>query len=153
FKGTVSLEAGASMPGQAFIVLRNKKSGRFVSDRFNDKNEVEISQGVPAGSYEVSLQTNQDVYIKSISATGARATGRTLDIKGSGPVKVNMVVAKGEGTVRGTAMQSDKPFAGAMIVLVPADAADNQVLFRRDQSDSDGTFTLANVVPGRYTVL
>jgi hypothetical protein len=40
-----------------------------------------------------------------------------------------------------------------MIVLVPADAADNQVLFRRDQSDSDGTFTLANVVPGRYTVL
>jgi hypothetical protein len=153
FKGTVSLEAGASMPAQAFIVLRDKKSGRVVSDRFNAKNEVEISQGVAAGSYEVSLQTNQDVYIKSLSATGARATGRTLDIKGSSPVKVNMVVAKGEGTVRGTAMQGDKPFAGAMIVLVPADAADNQVLFRRDQSDSDGTFTLANVVPGRYTVL
>jgi hypothetical protein len=36
---------------------------------------------------------------------------------------------------------------------VPEDPVNNQVLFRRDQSDSDGTFTLAIVVPGRYTVL
>jgi hypothetical protein len=40
-----------------------------------------------------------------------------------------------------------------MIVLVPADPVHNQVLFRRDQSDSDGTFKLAAVVPGKYTVL
>jgi hypothetical protein len=26
-------------------------------------------------------------------------------------------------------------------------------LFRRDQSDSDGTFTLPNVLPGQYTLL
>ena len=31
--------------------------------------------------------------------------------------------------------------------------ANNTPLFRRDQSDSDGTFTLANVVPGQYTVI
>ena len=40
-----------------------------------------------------------------------------------------------------------------MIVLVPADPVNNRVLFRRDQSDSDGTFVLANIVPGRYTLL
>ena len=40
-----------------------------------------------------------------------------------------------------------------MIVLVPQDPGNNLPLFRRDQSDSDGTFTLANVVPGQYTVL
>ena len=40
-----------------------------------------------------------------------------------------------------------------MIVLVPQDAANNSPLFRRDQSDSDGSFTLLNVVPGQYTVL
>jgi len=38
-------------------------------------------------------------------------------------------------------------------VLVPQDPADNAPLFRRDQSDSDGTFTLPDVVPGQYTVL
>ena len=59
----------------------------------------------------------------------------------------------GEGQITGTALRLDKSVAGAMIVLVPADPAHNQVLYRRDQSDSDGTFTLSAVVPGRYTVL
>ena len=40
-----------------------------------------------------------------------------------------------------------------MIVLVPRDPANNSPLVRRDQSDSDGTFTLPNVVPGQYTVV
>jgi len=40
-----------------------------------------------------------------------------------------------------------------MIVLVPQDPRNNLPLFRRDQSDSDGTFTLSNVVPGQYSVL
>jgi len=50
-------------------------------------------------------------------------------------------------------MHDDRPIAGAMIVLVPEDPAHNAPLFRRDESDSDGTFTLPNVVPGQYTVL
>jgi hypothetical protein len=40
-----------------------------------------------------------------------------------------------------------------MIVLVPDDPDVNASLFRRDQSDSDGTFTLRDVVPGKYTVI
>ena len=40
-----------------------------------------------------------------------------------------------------------------MIVLVPNDIANNQSRIRRDQSDSDGTFTLPQIPPGRYTVL
>jgi hypothetical protein len=40
-----------------------------------------------------------------------------------------------------------------MIVLVPADPAHNQVFFRRDQTDTAGSFTLPDVVPGAYTLL
>jgi hypothetical protein len=40
-----------------------------------------------------------------------------------------------------------------MVVLVPANPADNYSLFRRDQSDSDGSFTLRDVVPGNYTAI
>jgi hypothetical protein len=50
-------------------------------------------------------------------------------------------------------MNGDKPISGAMVVLVPRDIADNLSLFRRDQSDSDGTFTLPDVVPGLYTAI
>jgi len=40
-----------------------------------------------------------------------------------------------------------------MIVLAPRDLKGNPALFRRDQSDSDGSFALNFVVPGRYTLL
>jgi hypothetical protein len=40
-----------------------------------------------------------------------------------------------------------------MILLVPEDSEVNLPKFRRDQSDSDGTFTLIDVLPGRYRVL
>lgn len=50
-------------------------------------------------------------------------------------------------------MRDAKPFAGAMVVLVPKNVEGNRDLFRRDQSDLDGTFTLRNVTPGAYTLV
>jgi hypothetical protein len=40
-----------------------------------------------------------------------------------------------------------------MVVLVPKDLDGDRDLYRRDQSDLDGTFVLHGVVPGSYTVL
>ena len=40
-----------------------------------------------------------------------------------------------------------------MIVMVPKDPEMNGELFRRDQSDLDGTFSLGTVIPGEYTVV
>jgi hypothetical protein len=40
-----------------------------------------------------------------------------------------------------------------MVVLVPQDARNNLPLLRRDQSDLDGTFSLLEVLPGKYTVV
>ena len=40
-----------------------------------------------------------------------------------------------------------------MILLVPENAEVNLPKFRRDQSDSDGSFTLLDVLPGRYRML
>jgi len=50
-------------------------------------------------------------------------------------------------------MKNGKPFAGAMILLVPEDGKDTDRRVRRDQSDSDGTFRLATVLPGRYALM
>jgi hypothetical protein len=40
-----------------------------------------------------------------------------------------------------------------MVVLVPRDPVANGDQFRRDQSDSDGSFSLRDVAPGEYTVV
>ena len=50
-------------------------------------------------------------------------------------------------------MRAGKGFAGAMVVLVPKNPEADRELFRRDQSDLDGTFLLRNVIPGSYTLL
>jgi len=80
-------------------------------------------------------------------------TGRTIEIKGPGPVQLTILTASGLGKVEGTVMRDDKPVAGAMVVLVPEDPVNNRPLFRRLQTDSDGSFTAARVLPGKYTVV
>ena len=40
-----------------------------------------------------------------------------------------------------------------MVLLLPQDIQHSPGLIRRDQSDSDGTFTLTNIVPGQYTLV
>jgi hypothetical protein len=43
--------------------------------------------------------------------------------------------------------------AGAMVAIVPSDPESHVELFRRDQSDFDGTFLLPGVIPGIYTIV
>jgi len=40
-----------------------------------------------------------------------------------------------------------------MVILVPKDPESNRELFRRDQSDLDGSFSLRSVIPGFYTII
>jgi hypothetical protein len=68
-------------------------------------------------------------------------------------LQVTLSLVGGETTIEGVAQRSGKPFAGAMVVLVPKDPESNHEQFRRDQSDMDGTFSLLQVVPGSYTVI
>jgi len=138
---------------QLWVLVRDKTSLKILQQNVNDKGEAEFKQGVLPGIYEVSVQSTKQIFIKDLSANGAKVAGRTLEIKGTGPVKLTMTAVQGEGKISGMALRDGKGVAGAMVVLVPADPANNRVLFRRDQSDSDGTFMLMGVVPGRYTLL
>jgi hypothetical protein len=122
------------------------------SEPVKGKGEIEFKSGVPAGSYEVVLQGAPKFFLKSIRASGASLTGRTLTLK-TAPVKLALLAAEGMGEISGVVLREDKPLSGAMVLLAPADPAHNRVLFRRYQSDSDGTFNLVDIVPGQYTLL
>jgi hypothetical protein len=66
---------------------------------------------------------------------------------------LTVTLAQGVTRVQGFARKEGKGQPGVMIVLAPQNPAANQPLFRRDQSDSDGSFSLPNVAPGKYTVV
>jgi hypothetical protein len=140
-------------PSQPYVQLLNKKTRVVSSQRVSDEGEALFKQGVPPGTYEVSINNAPGFYLKSISAAGAHVTGRTIELRSGATVNLTISAARGQGEISGVASRDGKPLAGAMIVLVPADPAHNQVLFRRDQSDSDGSFTLPQVVPGAYILL
>ena len=40
-----------------------------------------------------------------------------------------------------------------MVLLVPDDGVQDKQRYRRDESDSDGTFNLRQVAPGHYTAV
>ncbi len=151
--GAVSFDNNSSLLPHGFVQLRNRKTREVLSTQISAKGEFEWKGGVQPGSYDVIVANMADSFVKGIAATGASSSGRTITIKGSAPVKLAVMLTQGVGRIEGTALRDGKPAAGVMIVLVPDDPANNAPLFRRDQSDSDGTFTLATVLPGKYTVL
>jgi hypothetical protein len=117
------------------------------------KGEAELEQ-IPAGRYEVLLWgTSKPYSIAHMSAEGASVAGRTITISAGSTPSLSLSLARGSSTIDGTVRRAGKPFAGAMVVLVPKDPDMNLELFRRDQSDLDGTFSLRDVVPGSYTIL
>ena len=152
-KAKLLFDPGAAVAKRSFLVLFDFKTRRSIFEQIPENGEIEFKEPVPPGSYEVSINGNGISFIRSVIATGTRAYGRTVVIRGSAPVKLEIAIGKGQAQINGVALRDGQPLAGVMIVAVPADPVHNQVLFRRDQSDSDGTYTLPNVVPGVYTLL
>jgi Carboxypeptidase regulatory-like domain len=152
--GHVTLEGATVLPPTVAINLRNLATGEEMGSPVSPKGDFQIQAPyIQPGRYVISTFNNGEAVVKSVSATGAEVSGRVLQLTGSGPAQLNIVLARGVGEIKGTAMHDSKPQAGVMIALVPVHSEDNPTLFRRDQSDSDGTFTLPAVVPGTYTLL
>ena len=142
------------VPIHASIRLSNPDTGETFRSDINERGQFDFNaDDVRPGRYMFALEGANGLFLQRLSATGAKVAGRTIEIANVGNVRISGIASHGAALVQGTALRNDQPYAGAMIVLVPQDPANNAPLFRRDQSDSDGTFTLPNVVPGQYTVI
>jgi len=141
-----------AQPPEATLQLHSRDSGQNIEIPVSAKGEIQ-SPEISPGHYDLLLLSSGGFVFKSISAVNAKVKGQSIEISGPDHVQLTLVASKGTGRVEGVVLRDNKPAAGAMVVLVPQDATNNWPLFRRDQSDSDGTFTLSAVLPGKYTVL
>ncbi len=150
-KAAVRVAGDATIPSGLVMALRNSK-GRVAAQSNVDAHGELTFPNVVGGQYTLLAGTPAKPYlVKIASANGASA--RTLNVPSGSSIDVSLVLIGGEVTVEGIAKQAGKPVSGAMVVLVPRDPELNHELFRRDQSDQDGTFSLLGVVPGTYTVI
>lgn len=148
--GTVRFDSGET-PATGHIMFHDRKTDETFGIRISD-GKLDCLSGCTPGLYDLSIE-DAGIFLLSVTATAAEAIGHTVDIKLPGPAVLSLVLTRATGEVTGIALQDGKPAGGALVLLVPKDPSHNPLLFRRDQSDSDGTFSLKSVVPGTYTLV
>jgi Carboxypeptidase regulatory-like domain len=142
-----SLDSKIRFAGISLVALHSQRN-YFAP--LNDAGNFSVQ--VPPGEYQVVSQIPQ-MYLATVTSPDTPVKGGLLDVKAGASPKLEIVAGNGYGQVEGVAERDGRPASGVMVLLAPEDAKDNQILFRRDQSDSDGTFLLFNIIPGRYRLL
>lgn len=157
--------AGVNVTGKVLLITGNVAQGNVF---LTNKNGQTLSRNlqkdgtftmavVEAGTYEVNVNldpTTPDDYLEGIAAHGAKADGTEVKIEATGDVQLTIRMGSGMGQVKGVVKEGGKAEAGAMVLLVPVQrGGDWERHVRVDQSDSDGTFTLGRVVPGKYVLM
>ena len=156
-KATLQMRDGGKLPEDLSLALRNTSGNRLAAwERVGEKGEADFSDVLP-GRYDLLATTGERAYavdhIKVGTVGEDQSAGKSLDVPDGASLEISVSLVGGTASVEGVARQGGKPAPGAMIVLVPGSPEVNHELFRRDQSDLDGTFNLPNVIPGSYTVI
>ena len=152
--GVLRVDDGSPLPQSARVRLRSSAIGEYFDTAVSGTGEFSFKENpLEPGNYEIMIIEPQGLFIRSLSSATAKTSGRSFEIATSHDVSITINASKGNGRITGVAFKKDKPAPGVMIVLAPLDLKSNPALFRRDQSDSDGSFALNFVVPGRYTLL
>ena len=152
--GVVKAEGNPAAPPGARVIVRNASKGTgFRADADPAGNFSFSSDEIEPGVYEIFAAAPGGLELRSVSANGTKMTGRKIEIGSGGDLQLVLTLARGVyARLKGIAERGGKPAPGMMVVLVPEDLRDISE-YRRDQSDSDGSFSLNQVSPGKYTVI
>ncbi len=152
-KATVQLLGETALPPHLGIALRNSKMRVVAWQEVDTKGEIEFQDLAP-GKYEVlAVAAPKEFSVVRISTPGSDTAGHSLNVTAGAALTVSLSLVGGSVSVEGFAKRAGKALPGAMVVLVPKDPDAHRDLFRRDQSDQDGSFSLRSVIPGTYTIV
>jgi hypothetical protein len=149
---TVHDAGGASLPAQMQVMLRGARPNLAIGNMLTDKGTADLAN-VPRGDYSFVLNGVQSMRVVRLAINGKPVADKRLHITGGGNVAIDLAVSSAAVRVEGFARRDGQPVAASMVVLVPAGADTSEDLFRRDQSDLDGSFVLNGVVPGDYILV
>lgn len=150
--GRVITADGSGTGMQGDVILSGKEQ-QTVSRKLQKDGTFSFT-GVEADTYEVSVNRGvEGEYVERVTATGAKASGQELKIEGASEVQLVVWMGRGLGQISGVVKKEGKQMGGVMVLLVPETGGNPERETRMDQSDSDGTFTLAAIFPGKYVLM
>lgn len=155
FEGVEAAEAGQITfvdPASGQTVI---PEGDFGARRRKDGDaDRERIVYLAAGPWEVHVPSFASTYLTGLEAKGANVTGSIVTV-GQESATLMLHLGSGRGEISGMALSAGKPAVGAMVLLVPATLGEpgNVAEVQRDQTNTDGSFTLQALVPGKYILL
>ncbi len=139
--------------GKLQLNLRDAKGNRIGSSAVDAKGTAAFANLAP-GDYRFALFSDgQAKVISVVTVAGRGVADGLLHLKAGNDASVTLISSGNPVEVDGVVQHGGKPSVGSMVVLVPAGKNTDPALYRRDQSDLDGSFTFRNVSPGAYLLV
>jgi carboxypeptidase family protein len=149
----MNLPPGERPPRQLFVALQDARR-RVAANQAADASGSVSFENIAPGKYKILVGAAGKVYsVTRLASQGVELPAQTFEATPGAALELAVYLAGGVVDVEGVVKRGDKPAAGIMVALVPNDPQAHLELFRRDQSDLDGSFVLRGVVPGAYTVV
>jgi hypothetical protein len=150
--GLLRSSSGAALPENVTVLLEPVGRTRATIPTNAHKGKFKFD-AVPAGTWSVwALRQGDNMPVVSVASSDTVVGGNMITVKDRS-LSVVANVSQSLTRVEGFARKDGKGLAGAMIVLVPRQLSAYRALVRRDQSDSDGSFSLRDVPAGQYIVI
>jgi hypothetical protein len=154
FRAHIQSLAGGDLPAPIFLGLRGADPAHPVPPLRAECSQNECTlDALPPGRWELAMAGGEhNLPIVSVGEHGRTRSSNRI-VAADKPLELVLTVADKCARIEGFAKKDGKGKAGVMVVLVPKDPAAHSDLFRRDQSDSDGSFALRDVAAGSYTLV
>jgi hypothetical protein len=154
-----SLKLTLKMPGEepvtklAGVGLQDSRRRMVAFQQVNPTGQLSFENLEPA-KYSIFINSPERRYaVMRITAPAGEYSGHEVNITSGMTAEVTASLGVGMVSIEGVIHKKEKAIAGIMVALVPKDPEAHVELFRRDQSDFDGTFLLQSVIPGSYTII
>ena len=152
----ISLKAAndESLPKQIQVGLMDEQQNAMMVFNPDVTNSEVTFENLPARKYAIQVFSPAKRYsVVRLASGDTQLPGPEFTLVSGESRDWTAVLAEGKTRIEGFVKLGDKAASGVMVVLIPKEPETHQDLFRRDQSDSDGSFALPNVIPGVYTVV
>lgn len=150
--GKLEMASGEALPPVTMLQLLPDGGSGTVNTPASTDGSFDL-HAVSPGEYTVQVSTSTGLLdVVQMAASGAEVHGHRITV-GSDSVLLAAMVSRGSVSISGFARRDGTGVGGVLVLLVPEHQQDNSDLFRLDQSDSDGSFTLSRVLPGNYTLV
>ncbi len=109
-------------------------------------------QGVPPGTYRLSLQTPNETCVTSVKSGDREMRGAAFDVAAGAALHIDVAVSHSCGSARVRAMRDDAAVPRAKVVLLRSGTPRDPGDVSEDYTDDEGEFTFSDLPPGRYLI-